>query len=297
MRWTLLAALLLPLAACSGERAGAQGAPAEAALIGQEAPRAPRARRPEPERPPEEPPLRVYDARVVRALPHDTDAFTQGLFFAEGQLYESTGKRGASVIRRVDLADGTALAEARLPDAVFGEGATVVDDRVVSLSWQSGIGFVHDLDTLAPLGTFEVAGEGWGLAYDEDRDRLVLSDGTPALRFLDPDTYEPAGSLTVALQGRPLPRLNELEVVPGEDGEAEVWANVWQQDFVVRIDPETGAVTGVVDVSSLHPEARRADPRDDVPNGIAYDEASGRLFMTGKRWPSLFEVELEERRR
>ena len=276
---------LAMLAACSG---GEAPAATQAPLAGTEQVR--------PAAPPAQAaPLRVYDARVVRTLPHDTGAFTQGLFFADGRLYESTGKRGASVIRRLDLRDGSAAQEAELPDEIFGEGATVVGDRIVSLSWRAGQGFVHDLETLEPLGTFEVAGEGWGLAYDPDADRLVLSDGTPRLRFLDPRTYEETGELTVTLQGRPLPRLNELEYVPMADG-AEVWANVWQQDFVVRIDPDTGRVTGVIDVSGLFPAARRADPRDDVPNGIAYEPASGRLFMTGKRWPELFEVELVERR-
>ena len=277
----MLSALVLLVAACSRE---APAAPAEAAPAPQTETAAPVAPAPEAG------PIRVYDARAVRSFPHDTRAFTQGLFFADGALFESTGKRGASVIRRLDLRDGSAVAEVRLPDEVFGEGATVVDDRIVSLSWRAGLGFVHDAETLERLGTFPLAGEGWGLAYDAGGDRLILSDGTPRLRFLDPSTYEETGGVDVTLQGRALPRLNELEVIG-----SEVWANVWQQDFVVRIDPDTGVVTGVIDVSGLFPAEERADPRDDVPNGIAYEEGSGRLFMTGKRWPAVFEVELIER--
>ena len=287
-----LASLLL--AACTGE-APAEAAPDLSAQTEIDAPPAPSAPAPEADAEPARTGLRVYDVRTVRTLPHDTDAFTQGLFFADGRLYEATGKYGASVIRSIDTDDGSPVSEAKLPDEVFGEGATAVGDRIVSLTWRSGVGFVHDLDTLERVGTFDLAGEGWGLAYDADRDRLVLSDGSPDLRFLDPETYEETGSLRVTLQGRPLPRLNELEYVPRNGG--EVWANVWQQDFVVRIDPESGEVTGVIDVGGLFPASERRDPRDDVPNGIAFDGASGRLVMTGKRWPELFEVELVERRR
>lgn len=252
---------------------------------------------PTPDRAPAAPaaslPLKIYDTRVVRTLPHDRAAFTQGLFFADGRLYESTGQRGESVIRRIDMRDGSAAQETKLPDAIFGEGSTVVGDRVVSLSWRAGQGFVFDLETLTQQATFDIEGEGWGLAHDTNRGRLVLSDGTPRLRFLDPETYAPVGEMTVTLNGRALPRLNELEYVPANGG--EVWANVWQQDFIVRIDADTGRVTGVIDVSQLIPVADRADPRDDVPNGIAYEAGSGRIFLTGKRWPTLFEVELVER--
>ena len=287
----IAAAALTFGAACSGGEDATGEAPA-APTVQVAAPAPP----PLPSEPAPQAAPRVFDVRAIRTLPHDTTAFTQGLFFADGTLYESTGKRGASVIRRLDMTDGSAARETRLPDEVFGEGATVVDDRIVSLSWRAGLGFVHDLETLAPEGTFELEGEGWGLAYDPDADRLILSDGTPELRFLDPDTYEETGTLTATLNGRPLPRLNELEYVPTDAG-GEVWANVWQQDFIVRIDPGTGVVTGVIDVSGLYPAAERADPRDDVPNGIAYDPASDRLFLTGKRWPELFEVELIERTR
>ncbi|MBB4658827.1 glutaminyl-peptide cyclotransferase [Parvularcula dongshanensis] len=232
----------------------------------------------------------LYDVTVVRRYPHDTNAFTQGLFFANGTLYESTGQKGASRIKRLNLKTGKAVAEAALPDEVFGEGATVVGDRIVSLTWRAGQGFVHDLETLKRTATFAIEGEGWGLTYDPDTDRLILSDGTPELRFLDPETYEETGRRAVSLGGRPVADLNELEWVDGE-----VWANVWQQDVIVRIDPETGIVTGLIDVQPLFPANRRAEPYDDVPNGIAYEPRTGRLFLTGKRWPDIFEVTLEPR--
>ena len=285
-----IAACLVLIAGCSEGGGGADEAPpVQAGEPVTEAPAQAAALPPEAPGPTSP---RVFDVRAIRTVPHDTSAFTQGLFFADGTLYESTGKRGASVIRKLDMTDGSTVQEAKLPDEIFGEGATVVGDRIVSLSWRAGLGFVHDLETLAPEGTFEIEGEGWGLTYDPETDRLVLSDGTPQLRFLDPDTYEEIGTLTATLNGRPIPKLNELEYVDGQ-----VWANVWQQDFIVRIDPGTGVVTGVIDVSGLYPAPERADPRDDVPNGIAYDPASGRLIMTGKRWPALYEVELTERTR
>lgn len=238
--------------------------------------------------------IQIYDVRVVRTFPHDPSAFTQGLFFADGALYESTGQRGASVIRRVDLRDGSASAEVGLPDEVFGEGATVVGDRIVSLSWRAGLGFVHDLATLEREGTFPVEGEGWGLTYDEARDRLILSDGTDRLRFLDPDTYEEIGEVRVTMRGQPLPRLNELECLPLPDG-CRLLANVWQQDVIAEIALETGAVTGLIDVSGLFPPERRAEPFNEVPNGIAYEPRTERLFLTGKRWPQLFEVQVVPR--
>ena len=296
-RASILAALIL--CACGGEAGTAPVAPAppSAPLPATDATPAPAPAARHSSVPSREAPhgaLRVYDAHVLSVMPHDTNAFTQGLFFADGELYESTGQRGESVIRRLDQADGTAKAETALPDDIFGEGATAVGDRIVSLSWRAGRGFVHDLRTLEPLATFDVDGEGWGLTYDPARDRLVLSDGTPELRFLDPETYAEVGGMIVTLQGRPLPRLNELEMV-GRGADATIFANVWQQDFIVRIDPDTGVVTGVIDVSGLYPGERRANPTDDVPNGIAYDPGADRLVLTGKRWPDLFEIELAER--
>ena len=233
-------------------------------------------------------PPTIYDAVIVNRYPHDTDAFTQGLFFAGGALHESTGQYGQSTIRRLNMQTGAALAVAALPDEIFGEGAVAIGDRIISLSWRAGRGFIHDLKTLERIGAFEFAGEGWGLTYDGDR--LILSDGTDRLRFLDPESFAETGSLAVTLNGRPVMRINELEWIEGE-----VWANIWMEDAIIRIDPKTGRVTGVIDVSHLFPVALRANPRDDVPNGIAYEPTSRRLFLTGKRWPQLFEVRLQPR--
>ena len=299
-----IAATLMLLAACGAEepptsvaapsaepRAEASGAPPAPAA--RAAPATPAA----PARP------RVFDAVVTRAYPHDTGAFTQGLFVADGTLYESTGQRGESALRRLDIETGEVVEQVSLPARVFGEGSTAVGDRIVVLSWRAGEGYVHDLETLARTETFPLAGEGWGVAFDEASDRLIVSDGTSTLRFLDPESFAQTGAIRVTLGGRPVGRLNELEwlpadAVPAASGEAagpRLLANVWQQDFIVRIDPETGIVDGVIDVSRLFPASERVDVTDDVPNGIAYDRAAGRLFVTGKRWPELFEITLRER--
>lgn len=169
--------------------------------------------------------------------------------------------------------------------AYFGEGLTEIDGRVITLTWTTGKAFVWDADDLTLLGEHAYPGEGWGLT--DDGSRLILSDGTPTLRFFDPRTFAETGRVTVTLNGRPVSRINELEWVDGE-----VFANVWQTDFILRIDPGTGAVTGVIDLTELMPDRRGLDPADDVLNGIAWDEEGRRLFVTGKSWPTLFEIRL-----
>lgn len=226
----------------------------------------------------------VYGFEVVQTYPHDRRAFTQGLAFLDGALLESTG-RYPSTVRRVRLEDGELLQRRELDDAYFGEGLTEIDGRVVTLTWTSGKAFVWDTDDLTPLGEHSYPGEGWGLT--DDGARLILSDGTPTLRFLDPLTLAETGRVTVTLQGRPLGRLNELEWVEGE-----VFANVWQTDYIVRIDPDTGVITGVIDLTSLMPDRSGLDPTDAVLNGIAWDAGARRLFVTGKNWPTLFEIRL-----
>jgi len=233
---------------------------------------------PAPSRPPR------YGYEVIAVFPHDSGAFTQGLAFHEGVLLESTG-RAPSTVRRVRLEDGVVLARRELGGDYFGEGLAVVGDRAVSLTWTHGVGFVWKADDLTPVATFGYVGEGWGLAWDGRR--LILSDGTATLRFLDPDTFAPTGSVSVHWQGRPVGRLNELEVV-----DDEVWANVWQTDVIVRIDPATGAIVGVIDLAGLLPDRAGMNPEDDVLNGIAWDPGGRRLFVTGKNWPSLFEIRL-----
>ncbi len=229
-------------------------------------------------------PVPVYGFEVVRAYPHDPAAFTQGLAFRDGLLLESTG-RYPSTVRRVRLEDGVVLQRRDLAEDYFGEGLTDIGDRVLTLTWKNGKAFAWDLDDLEPAGEYAYEGEGWGLT--DDGTRLILSDGTSTLRFLDPATLQETGSVEVTLQGRPVRRINELEWIEGE-----VFANLWQTDTIVRIDPATGRVTGMVDLTELMPDRSGLDPTDAVLNGIAWDAEGRRLFVTGKNWPKLFEIRL-----
>lgn len=233
---------------------------------------------------PQPTPVPIYGFEIVHAYPHDPAAFTQGLVFRDGVLLESTG-RSPSTIRKVRLEDGVVLQHRQLDPAYFGEGLTVFGDRMLTLTWKDGKGFIWNPDTLQPEGEFAYAGEGWGLTHDTTR--LILSDGTPSLRFLDPVTLIETGRVPVTLQGRPLGQINELEWIDGE-----VFANIWQTDFIVRIDPATGRITGVIDLSTLMPDRSGLDPTDAVLNGIAWDPVGRRLFVTGKNWPKLFEIRL-----
>lgn len=239
-----------------------------------------------PPTPPARPPRQGYE--VVAVHPHDPTAFTQGLVFRNGELIESTG-RFPSTVRRVRLEDGAVLVRRELDTTYFGEGLTVFGDRALSLTWQNGKGFIWNPDTLEPIGEFAYSGEGWGLTHDGTR--LILSDGTPRLRFLDPQTFAETGGVTVNWQGRPVGRLNELEFIDGE-----VWANVWQTDAVLRIDPATGNILSVIDLSGLLAPGDIRDPNDEVLNGIAWDRETRRLFVTGKNWPKLFEIRVTEPR-
>lgn len=220
--------------------------------------------------------------QVVRQYPHDPGAFTQGLTFDRGQLYEGTGQYGQSRIRRIELATGRVLAEARYPSNEFGEGIARWGDQIVSLTWHNGIGRRWRLTDLKPLGTFRLAGEGWGLAALGNR--LVLSDGSASLRFLDPATMTETGRVAVTLNGRPLDRLNELEAIGGE-----IWANIWMTDMIARIDPNSGRVRSLIDLTGLK-ERAGAGGADSVLNGIAWDARGKRLFVTGKNWPALFHI-------
>jgi glutaminyl-peptide cyclotransferase len=227
-----------------------------------------------------------YTYTVVRTYPHDRGAFTQGLQYLDGQLYEGTGQPGQSSIRKVRLETGEVLQQRDLSKEHFGEGIVVWKSELFQLTWKSRVGFVYDAKTFAPKRTFRYEGEGWGLT--QDADGLIMSDGTDALRFVEPATFKERRRLRVTLQGRPLRELNELEYVKGE-----VFANVWNTDTVVRIDPKTGQVTGLIDLAHLLTPAERATT--DVLNGIAYDAAGDRLFVTGKWWPKLFEIRLTRR--
>ncbi len=226
----------------------------------------------------------VYTYQIVRTYPHDPGAFTQGLIYLDGHLYESTGMVGQSTLRKVNLADGKVLKSAPIPPGHFGEGMVNWGNELISITWQSGLGFRWDRETFRKTGEFRYPGEGWGITQN-GRD-LIMSDGTPELRFLDPKTFAERRRLRVTFKGRPVGNLNELEWVRGE-----IFANVWQTEMIVRIDPETGKVTGVVNLSGLQAQAG-ASGMDDVLNGIAYDPKGDRLFVTGKRWPKLYEIKL-----
>jgi len=228
------------------------------------------------------PAVPVYGYKVVKAYPHDPEAFTQGLFFHDGALYESTGLRGRSSIRKVELETGKVAQGIALPPEIFGEGITQWGDRIIGITWTEQTAFVLDLKTFKLWRKFNYPGEGWGITHNDKE--LVMSDGTPELRFLDPTTFKELRRVRVTADGKPIDQLNELEWVEGE-----VYANIWQTDRIARIDPKTGKVTGWIDLTGLLPQRGSAD---DVLNGIAYDAKTKRLFVTGKLWPKLFEIQL-----
>jgi glutamine cyclotransferase len=249
--------------------------------------------KPAPEKVASIPPLPVtpgtapgyYTYEVVRTFPHDRKAFTQGLVFRNGNLFESTGLNGESSLREVELTTGRVLKQVSVPRQYFAEGVALLGSRAYQLTWQNQRGFIYDGDTFEKLGEFEYPGEGWGLATDGQV--LILSNGTNRIFFLDPKSFQPRRVIDVkAADGKPVDRLNELEFINGE-----IFANVWQTDNVVRIGLD-GLVRGIVDFSGLLGPGDR-QPETDVLNGIAYDAEHDRLFITGKRWPKIFEVRLK----
>lgn len=253
----LAAALLFGLAACAEAPATRQQPAAEAV------------------------PVQGY--RIVATYPHDPGAFTQGLVWRDGRLYESTGLVGRSTIREVELATGRVLRSIDIPAGLFGEGLVDWGDELRSITWQDGVGFRWDRATFRRTGTWRYAHEGWGLTRDERH--IVMSDGTPILRFLDPATMREVRRVAVTAAGQPVARLNELEYVDGE-----IFANVWQTSRIARIDPASGRVTGWIELGPLVRE--NGGGEDDVLNGIAWDAAGRRLFVTGKNWPRLYQIEL-----
>jgi glutamine cyclotransferase len=220
---------------------------------------------------------------VVAAYPHDPAAFTQGLAIEAGQLYEGTGQYGASTVRRVDLASGRTEKQRALGPRYFGEGIAILGGRLYQLTWQNGAAVVYDLDTFEVERTMQYDGEGWGLTHDGRQ--LIMSDGSSTLRFRDPQTFAVTREIEVRADGVPLARLNELEYVEGE-----IWANIWYDDRIARISPADGKVLGFIDLSTLYPQSARGS--EAVLNGIAYDAAAKRLFVTGKNWPQLYEIEV-----
>ena len=229
-------------------------------------------------------PVPVYTYMILNTYTHDRDALTQGLVLENGVLYEGTGLYGKSSLRKVDLETGKVLQVHRLPSAYFGEGITIFGDTIIQLTWQSKRGFVYDKNSFEVLREFTYKTEGWGITNDGKR--LIMSDGTSTLYFLDADTFIVIGQVQVYDSNVPVANLNELEYIRGQ-----VYANVWHTDSIAIIDPDSGRVTGWIDLSGLLPPQTDGMPVD-VLNGIAYDTEAGRLFVTGKLWPSLFEIEL-----
>ena len=222
---------------------------------------------------------------VVRTYPHDPKAFTQGLEYHDGFLYEGTGLKGQSAIRKVELETGRVVQEEKINPAYFGEGITLTAGKLFELTWQTRTGFVYDAKTFKLIRNFGYFGEGWGLTHDDTG--LVMSDGTSTLRFLELTRFTERRRLKVIDAGVPVPNLNELEMVKGE-----IWANVWQTDYIARISPRDGRVLGWINLKGLLSPAV-ATTKVDVLNGIAYDQANDRIFVTGKLWPMLFEIKVK----
>jgi glutaminyl-peptide cyclotransferase len=229
-----------------------------------------------------------YTYKVVHTYPHDPEAFTEGLFYLDGYLYESTGLEEHSSVRKVRLETGEVVQKHDLPPQYFGEGIVNWKNRLDQLTYKSETGFVYDLGSFAVERQFEYPGEGWALTTDGKR--IIMDDGTPEIRFWDPETLKELGRITVTEDGQPLKNINELEWVKGE-----IYANVWMTDLIVRIDPASGKVTGRIDLTGLLDPSLRVEGQTDVLNGIAYDAKGDRLFVTGKKWPKLFEIQLVKR--
>ena len=227
-------------------------------------------------------PLR-YNYEIVRSYPHDEQAFTEGLVFENGVLYEGTGLYGYSTLRRVELQTGRSLQLYSMPNQFFGEGITVFNDKIIQLTWLSHEGFVYNKTSFERLGEFNYSTEGWGITYDGNR--LIMSDGTANLYFINPETFERTGQIEVHDNASPVTELNELEYIKGD-----VYANIWLQEKIAIINPETGQVKAWIDLTGI--QSRVNCSGQDVLNGIAYDADGDRLFITGKRWPQLFEIKL-----
>ena len=221
----------------------------------------------------------IYTYKIVRTYPHDTNAFTEGLVFDNGVLYESTGEYGFSSLRRVNLDTGNVQQSVLLSPSVFGEGLTVVNGSLVQLTWQNNSGFIYDKETFGLLSNFSYSSEGWGLTFNGND--LIMSDGTSKLTFLDPVTFQMVGQVNVHDGNSSVTNINELEYVNGD-----VYANIWLQQKIAIINPQTGTVKGWIDLTGIY----QSNNADDVLNGIAYDSQTDRLFITGKNWPNLYQI-------
>jgi Glutamine cyclotransferase len=232
-----------------------------------------------------------YSYEIVNTYNHDPQAFTQGLIYYKGSLYEGTGgyrklDRFSSSLRKVDLKTGKVERKFDLADDYFGEGITIFDDKIYQLTWKEQTAFVYDINDFRLLREFRYSGEGWGLTHDGTN--LIMSDGTHVLRFIDPETFQTVRTISVFKEnGKPQMELNELEYIKGE-----IWANIWQKDEIIRIDPQTGKITGRIDFGKLADEMYEKVPQSDVLNGIAYDAEGDRIFITGKKWNKLYEVRI-----
>lgn len=234
-----------------------------------------------------EPQVRHYDLEVVAEYPHDTGSYTQGLFFNEGQMYESTGLHGKSTFRKVDLDSGKALEKLDFDKKYFVEGSVIWEDNLYILTWESRLAFIYDANTLEYKSTWKYPREGWGITTDGKH--LIASDGSANLYFMD-GNFAQKKKVLVTIEGRPVRFLNELEYIDGK-----IWANVYTSDEIVIINPKDGKIEGVIDCRGLLPKQLRT-PDTDVLNGIAYDDENGKIYLTGKNWPKLYEVKLIERK-
>ena len=231
-------------------------------------------------------PAARYGYQILNIFPHDSNAFTQGLILMDGKLLESTGQEGSSSLRSVELATGKVLKKVDVPPPYFAEGIAVLNGKVYQLTWVHNVGFIYDAQTLEPTGQFNYQGEGWGLTTDGQS--LILSDGSNRLKFIDPTSFRVTRTISVVEGSNPIDQLNELEFVQGE-----IYANVWHADRIAVIDPQSGRVKAWVELSGLIPEGELQDP-EAVLNGIAYDQANDKLYVTGKLWPRLFEIRVKK---
>ena len=230
-------------------------------------------------------PAPKYGYEIANIWPHDSNAFTQGLILADGKLLESTGQQGFSSLRRVELQTGQVLKKVDVPEPYFAEGIAVLNGKIYQLTWQHNVGFIYDAQTFDRVGQFNYEGEGWGLTSDGRS--LILSDGSNRIRFIDPSSFRVTKTIPVLDAQRPIKELNELEYVNGE-----IYANIWHDNRIATIDPQSGRVTAWIDLTGLLPEGEVHDP-EAVLNGIAYDQANNKLFVTGKLWPHLFEIKVK----
>jgi glutamine cyclotransferase len=228
-----------------------------------------------------------YSYKLIHIYPHDSEAFTQGLFYDNGVLYEGTGQETGSSLREVELETGRVLRQHNLESSLFGEGITLYKDRIYQVTWTSKVGFVYNKSDFKVLNKIFYQTQGWGLTTINDR--IVMSDGSNVLYFLEPDMFEAVSRIEVYDNEKKVDQLNELEYIDGE-----IWANIWQTDLIARIDPTTGKVNSYLDLSQIFPDSKRREANADVLNGIAWDARGGRIFITGKRWPKLYEIKIAE---